>query len=183
MDDQIIAVYCLCADLLKAMHHLEDPQCRMSDAEVMTTGLIATLHFRGNFTSARPMLQEQGYIPSLRSESRFRRRVQRIRSQCLTLFSLLGETWKALNRESVSVIDSFPIPVCDNYRSSRAKLYHDERYRAYQASKKRYSDGLKLHWLVTHAGEPVEFFLTAGSYSAVKGLRDFDFDLPDGSAI
>src|ERR687886_1655510 len=183
MDDQIIAVYCLCADLLKAMHHLEDPQCRMSDAEVMTTGLIAALHFRGNFTSARTMLQEQGYIPTMLSESRFLRRLQHIRSQFLTLFSLLGETWKALNRESVYVIDSFPIPVCDNYRISRAKLYHDERYRAYQASQKRYFYGLKLHLLVTHDGQPVEFFLTPGSYSDVKGLRDFGFDLPAESEI
>ena len=101
MDDQIIAVYCLCADLLKAMHHHEDPQCRMSDAEVMTTGLIAALHFRGNFAAARTMLQEQGYIPTLLSESRFLRRLQRIRAEFLTLFNLLGETWTDLNAESV----------------------------------------------------------------------------------
>ena len=36
MDTQIILIYCLCDDLLKAMHHHEDEQCRMSDAEVMT---------------------------------------------------------------------------------------------------------------------------------------------------
>ena len=39
MEDQIILVYCLCDELLKGLHHKEDPQCRMSDAEVMTTGL------------------------------------------------------------------------------------------------------------------------------------------------
>jgi hypothetical protein len=37
MDEQIIATYCLCDDLLKAIHHREDPQCQMNDAEVMTT--------------------------------------------------------------------------------------------------------------------------------------------------
>ncbi len=88
------------------------------------------------------------------------------------------------------MIDTFPIPVCDNpkgslwdYRIPRAKVYHDEQYRAYHASKKRYFYGLKLHLLVTHGGQPVEFFLTPGSYSDVKGLRDFEFNLPEGSEI
>jgi hypothetical protein len=40
MDDKIIATFCLCDDLLKAMHHQEDHQCQMNDAEVMTTACI-----------------------------------------------------------------------------------------------------------------------------------------------
>ncbi len=56
MDEKIIATYCLCDDLLKAMHHQEDPQCKMSDAEVMTTAFTAALFFRGNLESARAML-------------------------------------------------------------------------------------------------------------------------------
>jgi hypothetical protein len=30
MDDKIIATFCLCDDLLKAMHHPEDRQCQMN---------------------------------------------------------------------------------------------------------------------------------------------------------
>ena len=37
MDDKIIATFCLCDDLLKVMHHQEDGQCQMNDAEIMTT--------------------------------------------------------------------------------------------------------------------------------------------------
>jgi hypothetical protein len=48
MDDKIIAIFCLCDDLLKAMHHQEDCQCQMNDAEIMTTAFIAALFFRGN---------------------------------------------------------------------------------------------------------------------------------------
>jgi hypothetical protein len=36
MDDKIIAIFCLCDDLLKAMHHQKDRQCQMNDAEIMT---------------------------------------------------------------------------------------------------------------------------------------------------
>ena len=34
MDDKIIATFCLCDDLLKAMHHREDCQGQMNDAEI-----------------------------------------------------------------------------------------------------------------------------------------------------
>jgi hypothetical protein len=30
MDDKIIAIFCLCDDLLQAMHHQEDRQCQMN---------------------------------------------------------------------------------------------------------------------------------------------------------
>ena len=108
MDDWIISLFCLCDDLLKAIDHHEDPQCRMSDA----------------------------------------------------VFS----------------IDTFPIAVCDNIRIRRSRLYKNEAYRGYIASKKRYFYGLKLHMMVTQDGKPVEFFLTPGSFSDVKGLELFDFD-------
>ena len=57
MDDKIIAIFCLCDDLLKAMHHQEDCQCQMNDAEIMTTAFIAALFFRGNHESARALLK------------------------------------------------------------------------------------------------------------------------------
>ena len=50
MDTQIVAVFCLVDDILKAMRHREDEQCQMSDAEVMTTAIIAALYFGGNYS-------------------------------------------------------------------------------------------------------------------------------------
>jgi hypothetical protein len=183
MDTQIIAVYCLCDDLLKAMGHREDRQCQMSDAEVMTVAIVAALLFRGNYLSACRLLHEQGYIPRRLEKSRFCRRLHRIKPLFLTLFAWLGESWKQLNEESMYLIDTFPIAACDNYRIPRARLYHHELYRGYPASKKRYFYGLKLHLLVTPNAEPVEFFLTPGSGSDTTGLDWFDFDLPAGSQI
>jgi hypothetical protein len=56
MDDRILTVYCLCDDLLIAFGHREDPQAQMSDAEVMTTAIVADLDFGGNFLKARTEL-------------------------------------------------------------------------------------------------------------------------------
>lgn len=77
-------------------------------------------------------------------------------------FILLGEIWKALNKHSIYVVDSFPVAVCDNYHIQRSRLYRGEAYRGYQASKKRYFYGIKIHLLITDSGQPVEFFLTVG---------------------
>jgi hypothetical protein len=43
----------------------------MSDAEVMTTALVAVLFFGGKDERARELLQEQGYIPNMVSKSQF----------------------------------------------------------------------------------------------------------------
>lgn len=183
MDTQIVAVFCLCDDMLKALHHLEDRQSRVSDAEVMTTAIVATLHFGGNMEKARTYMSEYGYIRQMLGKSRFNRRYHRIAELFLTLFSLLGETWKELNEHSVYVMDSFPIAVCDNYRIRRCHLYRGAEWRGYQASKKRYFYGLKIHLLITEQGQPVEFFLTPGSYSDTNALKAYFFDLPEGSRL
>jgi hypothetical protein len=183
MDESIIAVFCLCDDMLKALHHTDDPQCIMSDAEVMTTAIVAALYCRGNFEQARALLQENGYIPKMLGKSRFNRRLHRLSELLQTLFDLLGAVWKDLNVHSIYVIDSFPIAACDNYRIPHAKLYQGEVWRGYQASKKRYFYGLKIHLMVTEQGQPVEFFLTPGSHSDTKALTQYDFDLPAGAMV
>ncbi len=41
MDDKILTIYCLCADVVQATGHTDAPQPRMSEAEVISTGLVA----------------------------------------------------------------------------------------------------------------------------------------------
>lgn len=183
MDEKIIATYCLCDDLLQAMHHHEDSQRQMSDAEVMTTAFTAAFFFRGNLESARTMLKQYGYIPHMLSKSRLSRRLHRLTETFLVLFKLLGQTWKSLNHDSIYVIDSLPISVCDNIRISRAKIYTDKLFRGYIPSKKRYFYGLNVHLMVTKEGHPVEFFLTHGGFGDVDALKYYPFDLPAGAII
>ena len=183
MDTQIIVVYCLIDDMLKALHHYEDKQRQMSDAEIMTTGIVATMYFKGNFCLASRFLYDGNYIPKMLGKSRFNRRLHNIADLFLTLFLRLGETWKQLNEKSVYVVDSYPIAVCDNYRICRSKIYQGEAWRGYVASKKRYFYGLRIHIMVTEQGEPVEFFLEPGAYSDTWALGLYNFDLPEHSWV
>lgn len=88
MDDQILAIYCVCHDFLKALHHREDRQQKMTDAEVMTTALVAMRFFGGNFEQARALLGTRHYMPTMLSRSRLNRRLAQIQHLFVTLFDL-----------------------------------------------------------------------------------------------
>jgi hypothetical protein len=78
MDEKILAVYGLRADLLNARGHAENPRQQLSDAEVITTGLVAMWFFRGNFEAARALLSTPRYMPHMLSRSRLNRRLHRL---------------------------------------------------------------------------------------------------------
>lgn len=183
MNDKIIAIYCLCDDLIKYLGHRSNPQQKMSDAEVMTTAMISAIYCGGNFEKARELLDVPNLIPQMLSRSRFNRRLHRLEPLLGILLQSLGKYWADLNTESVYSIDSFPISVCDNIRISRSKIYKGEEYRGYQASKRRYFYGVKIHLMVTEKGEPVEFFISTGAFADVRALQVFEFDLPPQSVV
>jgi hypothetical protein len=204
MDDTIITIYCLCDDFLKAMcHHRDDPQSRLSTAEVMTIPLVASTFFGGQIEKTRRFLYEYGYMPNMISKSHLNRRLHRIEPTLWrALFELLAQAFKERNNSKLQTyaVDSLPIPVCDNIRIRRSRLYpleqqqaagHDEgstkrkkkSFRGYIASKRRYFYGLRVHLVVTEAGEPVEFALAAGSEADVTIFKELELDLPEGSII
>lgn len=181
MDETIIFIYCLCDECLKGLRHHEDQQRVMTDAEVMTVALVAAIFFCGNFEKSRRFLSAPTYIPNMLGKSRFNRRLHGITDMFVAMFSILGEQLKEANKDSIYLIDSFPIAVCDNYRIPNCKIYHSEEYRGYIASKKRYFYGIRVHLLITKDGAPVEFCIEPGSKSDVTVMKQMKFDIPSGS--
>jgi hypothetical protein len=114
-------------------------------------------------------------------KSRFNRRQHKIAELFLVVFDLLGGFWKQLYENSVYVMDSFPVSTWDNYQIQRCHLYQGEDWHGYQASKKRYYYGLKIHLIVTEQSQPIEFFLKPGFWSDTSALKMYKFDLPKGS--
>lgn len=198
MDDTIITIYCLLDDFLKAIRHKDDPQTRLSTAEVMTIPLVAATFFGGNIDRTRRFLHEYGYTPNTISKSHLNRRVHAIEPALWrVLFELLAQTFKKRNdpKFQAYAVDSLPVPVCDNIRIRRCRLYPLEEekgrddapkkrsFRGYIASKRRYFYGLRVHLVVSGAGEPVEFSLAAGSEADIAVFRELNLDLPEGSII
>jgi hypothetical protein len=136
MEDTIITTYYLCEEFLEAVGHHDDPQVRLSTAEVMSVALLAAAFFGGNVEASRSFLDEYGYIQKAISKSRFNRRLHAIDpSLWRTLFDLLAEVFKHNNATESYVVDSLPVAVCDNIRIRRCKLYppeeHGKAFRGY----------------------------------------------------
>jgi hypothetical protein len=74
MDDTIITIYCLCEEFLEAIGHRDDPQVRLSTAEVMTMPLVSAAFFSGNIDKTRLFLHEYGYMKEMISKSRLNHR-------------------------------------------------------------------------------------------------------------
>lgn len=188
MDDTITTIYYLCDEFLKAIRHRDDSQVHLSTAEVMTVPLVAAAFFGANIDKTRRFLYEYGYMKKMISKGRFNHRLHAIEPTLWQgLFSLLAETFKLNNSDQSYVVDSLPVAVCDNIRIRRWRLYplkeHGRAFRGYISSKRRYFYGLRVHLVVTGAGEPVEFSLEAGSEADVTVFKDLELDLPESSII
>ena len=180
---QIIAIYCLCDDFLRAWGHKDVPQTKMTTAEVMTVSLVAVTLFNGNQDRSRCFLKEHGYIQKMLCKGNFNRRLHEVpEALWQALFGLLAQVHKDLNGDQSYAVDSLPVAVCDNYRICRSRLYprkkHGEAFRGYIASKRRFFYGLRVHLLMTTTGLPVEVLLAPGSEADIKAFRRLPLDLP-----
>ena len=183
MITEIIAIYAITDDLLKAIGHHEDCRVQLSDAEVVTTALVAARFFGGNQHLAQTYLKEHGLMPKMLDKSRFNRRLHRLFLPLLDLFDYLGTVLKAISSTTEYLLDSFPVPLCDNIRISRVRLVRSEAYRGYIASKKRFFYGIRVQLLATSAGIPVEFAFLPGEANDVRGLNALPLALPPQSAV
>ncbi len=90
---------------------------------------------------------------------------------------------RKLNAENLYIIDSFPVAACDNYRIRRCRRYRGEAWRGYQASKRRYFYGVKIHLVVSASGQPVELVLAPGADADVAVFKRLRLDLPENATL
>lgn len=177
MLNEIIAIYAITDDLLKAMKHQDDCRTQLSDAEVITTALVAARFFGGNHQSAIDYLKDHSLMPQMLSKSRFNRRLHRLFLPLLDLFDYLGSMLKLISPTTEYLLDSFPVPICDNIRIPKVRLAQSEDFRGYIASKKRYFYGIRVHLLTTRDGIPVELAFLPGEANDVRGLNALPLSL------
>jgi len=183
MCDSTLAIYCLIDDFLKTSGHLEDCRATVTDAEIITTAVVAMLHFGGNLERSRLVLHELGLIKRLLSRSRFSRRMNRLSDLIYLLFHQLGSIFKDLHWESRYLLDSFPVALCDNIRIKHCRLAQSEQYRGAVTSKRRFFYGVRVQLLTTSDGIPVEFCILPGACSDLQGLAELALDFPASAQV
>lgn len=183
MKDFTVAIYCFLDDLCKVwVEKPLDSRRKLTEAQVMTTVILAARYFHGNQWFAMGYLRDHwGFkIPD---KSNFNRNLYQASPLLEQVFYQLGKNLKEWNLEKVYIIDSFPVPICKNIRIKRVNLCRDEALRGYNASKKEYFYGIKVHMIVTGEGLPVEYFFSAGSMHDNLAMQSMAIDLPEGSHL
>jgi len=182
MSEQAIAIYCFIDDFLKAVGHKTDAHCKVSDAEIITTALIAARYFYGNQTTGRAYMREKHGVVMI-DKSGFSRRLHSLEKQLVSIFYALAEVLKELNTSCQYLIDSFPVAVCENIRIPTCRLLQGEAYRGKSASKRKYFYGFRVQVITTGDGLPVEYFIAAGSFADITAFQAMPVHLPQGSRL
>lgn len=186
MREQTVARYCFLADLLTLTRpswaRPANPHRRLTDAQVLTTALVAARYFGGNLVLGQRYM-EQHWGQNALDKSGFNRQLHALTDTLLGLFATFGQLLKDLHTDARYVIDSFPVAVCHNTRIGRCKLLTGKTYHGRCASKRQWFYGFKVQVVATSDGVPVEFYIHAGREADVTGLRALPLDLPAGSIL
>lgn len=102
---------------------------------------------------------------NLLERSRFNRRTK----QLIWLVQLIR---KAMNRkispDTIVIIDSFPLPLCQPARNHKIKIFNSFADIGYNAAKKHWFYGFKVHMLVTLSDFILNYVVTQASVHDIK---------------
>jgi hypothetical protein len=177
MTDYAIAIYCFLDDFLQKRFATMDKRRKLSDAQILTTALMAARFFYGNLATTMNYMQEHHGFPPL-DKSGFTRHLHRLEAPLNAIFLGLGQALKELNTSSSYLIDSFPVAVCKNIRIPRCRILQGAGYHGYNASKREYFYGFKVQVITTAEGIPVEYFISAGAFADITAFQAMNLDLP-----
>ena len=186
MTEQTVAMYCLLDDYLRASRLPgqlpADARRQLTDAQVLTTALLAARFFGGRYTLAQQYMEQHWGMNRL-DKSGFSRHLQRLEPQLRALMAVLGQVFKESSTQMSYVIDSFPVAVCHNTRIGRCRLLRGRAYHGRCASKRCWFYGLKVQVVMTTDGVPVDYYIHAGSEADITGLKALSPELPAGSVL
>jgi hypothetical protein len=181
-DTKVIALYCIVDDMLKGLRHREDPQVRVSDAEVITTAFVSVLYFGGHWDNARCFMQLKGYVPRMLEKSRFCRRLHRLQDLLFSMFYHLGQHLKDMAGAADYVLDSFPLEACANVRIGRCRLLKGKQWHGRCAGLSRYFYGVRVQ-VLTLEGVPVEVVLVPGRENDAQALLKLPLQVAPASCV
>jgi hypothetical protein len=183
MEQRMITIYCLIEEFLKGVMGKEEHQlAEISDSEVLFIGYIAVSDFNGNYVKAHYYMMGMNLISEI-EYSRFIRRINQLEEEIEQLFVFLSELFKRINKSQIYSVDSFPVEICQIQREKRSRLWQDISLKGYNASKKKYFYGFKVHMVVTTNQEPVSCYISEGSVHDTTASFEFLHDLPKNSIV
>ena len=183
-----VTVYAIIDEYLKTCKHYcatrhsaSGQPAKLSDAEIIFVYLMACLEYGGNLSKAQQAMYRYGNIKATLHKSQYNRRLHHLTNRIHELFGLLSGMAKQANRQYS--LDSCPLPVCHNIRIRRCRILQGEQYRGYNASKRVYYYGYKIHLITAVDGSIVEFDFYPASYEDKVAFGLLPFDLPSQAQL
>ncbi len=184
METEVVTIYVVCDEVLKAIGFEDDHQVTMTTAEVIAFAIIGGKFCGGNHQLTRHISRLGGYFPRILSHSRINRRLHRISWWVwMAIFRLLAMVYREGNTSTEFAVDSFPVACCEKSRIDRRKLLTGKQFIGYAPSKKRHFCGVKVHMIVTIEGKPVELVIAPASLNDLGILWGMELQLPEGSRL
>jgi hypothetical protein len=183
LQENVIAIYCIVDDMLKAVEHNFDKRSKLDDSEVLTIGIVSSLYFGGVWDDSLKFFKSFGIFSTTLSKSRFCRRLHKLEPLLDELITSIGMVFTEILSDKTFLEDSTPITVCDNMRISRSRMLGCEEFRGYNASFRRYFYGLKLQMITNGAGIPIAYALTEGSLHDGLGKLEIEYNLSPESEL
>jgi hypothetical protein len=183
MHEQAIAIYLICDELIKVYGITDDPQCKMTTAEVITFALLSALHYGADYRKTRLVAVSCRYFTNILSNSRMVRRIHQVPKAIWMIVFKVLQMFLIQSENDHFIVDSFPVKAYENHKSFRARIFKGKEFHGYIASKKQYFFGIKVHMIVDGAGIPIEFCFMPGSASDISGLKHLPCELPAGSTL
>lgn len=184
MDDcNIITAYCIIEDTLRKLDHSSHRLAQVTDAEVLTVAVVASMYFHNNHERALFVMKGLRYITKPLSTSRFSRRLHALAHWLEYITELVGQLFA---QGDAFIIDSVPVPVCKRVRAYRCRKINGHLSRAYFggcAAKRWRFYGWRLHLICTPQGIPVSFQLLPGAWHDLTAIYELTFCLPKGASV
>ncbi len=176
----IITVFVIFDELQKAGGHTDHKLSKVSDAEILTVGVVSAKYFQNHQERGLLLMKELGYLSGELSVSRFNRRLHKSRDWLELGLEVLCEIGL---KGSVFIIDSLPVPVCKRARARRNKKVRGIDYCGYCAAKKEKFYGWRLHLICNEYGSPVSYALMPARFHDLTPLHKLAFLLPDAAKL
>ena len=134
-------------------------QLATSDCLVIACYLWGVLHFCETLKAKHQLALT--LFPDFIEYSRFTRRCAALLPSLQLMRQAL--VFKEIKDIDVSIIDSFPIPLCQPVRNVRSKVLGAYANIGYNATKDQYYYGCKCHALVSETGYVIDYLVTPAS--------------------
>jgi hypothetical protein len=177
-EDLFLVVFCLIDDWMKQRYHSANlprqagpAPTTCTDGELLTVAVVGELC---GVSRERAWLRQvrasyHALFPRLPEESRYARRLQRLRHAFRAFRDQLLR-WADADLDPHRIMDSYPLPLCACYRLRASNQPVEGSAFGYCASKRQFYFGLRPHVLATFSQYLVDLILAPGNCSDVKAL-------------